>query len=66
MGAIRSACNRVLWLDEGRILADGDPDDIVPEYEQRFGLKTKKSMRERRRKRRDDNEQATLEEQEGE
>lgn len=66
MGAIRSACNRVLWLDEGRILADGEPDDIVPAYEQRFGLKTKKAMRERRRKRKDDNEQAMLEEREGE
>lgn len=61
MGAIRSACNRVLWLDEGRILADGHPDDVIPEYEQRFGLKTKKALRERRRKRKEANEQALAE-----
>lgn len=58
MGAIRAACNRVLWLDEGRILADGHPDDIIPEYEVRFGLKTKKALRERRRKRKEANERA--------
>lgn len=65
MGAIRAACNRVLWLEQGQILADGAPDDVVPEYEARFGLKSKKAQRERRRKRREDNEQALLEEQEG-
>ncbi len=58
MGAIRAACNRVLWLDEGRILADGPPDEIIPEYETRFGLKTKKAMRERRKKRKEANEEA--------
>ncbi len=53
MGAIRSTCDRVLWLDEGRIIADGPPDDVVPAYEERFGLKSKKAKRERRRKRRE-------------
>ena len=52
MGAIRSTCDRVIWLDEGRILADGPADDVVPAYEERFGLKSKKAKRERRRKRR--------------
>lgn len=58
MGAIRSACNRVIWLDEGKILMDGATDDVVPEYEQKFGLKTKKAMRERRKKRKESNEEA--------
>lgn len=61
MGAIRSACNRVLWLDQGQILADGHPDEIIPEYEARFGLKSKKAMRERRKKRKEANEEATAE-----
>ena len=61
MGAIRSACNRVLWLDEGRIIEDGHPDDIIPAYEARFGLKSKKAMRERRKKRKEANEQAMSE-----
>jgi hypothetical protein len=51
----------VLWLDEGRILADGHPDDIIPEYEARFGLQSKKAFRERRRKRKEENEQALAE-----
>ena len=61
MGAIRSACNRVLWLDQGQIIADGHPDDIIPEYEARFGLQCKKALRERRRKRKEANEQALAE-----
>ena len=61
MGAIRSACNRVIWLDEGRIIADGHPEDIIPEYETRFGLQSKKALRERRRKRKEANEQALAE-----
>lgn len=61
MGAIRSACNRVIWLDEGRIISDGHPDDIIPEYEARFGLQSKKALRERRRKRKEANEQALAE-----
>jgi ABC-type polysaccharide/polyol phosphate transport system ATPase subunit len=65
MGAIRSACNRVLWLDQGRIIADGAPEDVVPEYEQRFGLQTKKALRERRKKRKEANEQARAELDEG-
>ncbi len=65
MGAIRSACNRVLWLDEGRIVADGPPDEIIPEYEARFGLKTKKAMRERRKKRKEANDEARGELDEG-
>jgi len=61
MGAIRSACNRVIWLDEGKILADGDPDEVVRAYELRFGLQTKKALRERRKKRKEANEQAAVE-----
>lgn len=53
MGSVRSTCSRVIWLDEGRIIADGDPDDIIPQYEQRYGLQTRKSRKERRRKRRE-------------
>jgi lipopolysaccharide transport system ATP-binding protein len=32
MPVIRQWCTRVLWLDQGRILADGTPDDVVPRY----------------------------------
>jgi teichoic acid transport system ATP-binding protein len=53
MSSVRATCDRVIWLDEGKIIADGDPEDIIVEYEQKYGLQTKKARKERRRKRRD-------------
>ncbi|MCA1632233.1 MAG: ABC transporter ATP-binding protein [Acidobacteria bacterium] len=35
MTAVRSLCERVLWLDKGRIIEDGDADRIIPIYTQR-------------------------------
>jgi ABC-type polysaccharide/polyol phosphate transport system ATPase subunit len=29
---IKSLCNRVVWLDHGKLIADGLPDDIVDRY----------------------------------
>lgn len=29
---IKSLCNRVLWIDHGKLVADGSPDDIVERY----------------------------------
>ena len=29
---IKSLCNRVIWLDHGKLVADGAPDDIVERY----------------------------------
>lgn len=29
---IAETCTRVIWLERGRIIADGDPDDIVARY----------------------------------
>jgi ABC-type polysaccharide/polyol phosphate transport system ATPase subunit len=30
--SIREMCDRVLWLDEGQIVGDGDPDEVVEAY----------------------------------
>lgn len=32
MSAIRQICHRVVWLDKGRIIAKGGPDEIVAQY----------------------------------
>jgi len=29
---LQSLCNRVLWLDHGRLVADGTPDDVIGRY----------------------------------
>jgi lipopolysaccharide transport system ATP-binding protein len=33
LGAIRQMCQRVLWIDQGRVVADGPPQQIVQQYQ---------------------------------
>jgi lipopolysaccharide transport system ATP-binding protein len=33
MDAIMRVCNRVIWLDEGKLVKDGDPEAVVTEYQ---------------------------------
>ena len=37
MSTIRSMCDRVLWLDHGRLVADGPTDEVLEEYSERTG-----------------------------
>lgn len=32
LGAIRRYCSRVLFVDQGRLVADGNPDDVLSQY----------------------------------
>jgi teichoic acid transport system ATP-binding protein len=32
LDSIREMCNRVLWIDEGRLMMDGEPDAVVDAY----------------------------------
>jgi lipopolysaccharide transport system ATP-binding protein len=32
MGAIESLCERVLWLEQGRLMADGAPREVISQY----------------------------------
>ena len=34
LGLIAKLCSRVIWMEHGRIKADGNPRDIIPLYEQ--------------------------------
>jgi len=42
IGQIRSLCDRALWLQNGRIAAQGDPIDVVEQYEQAMALETQR------------------------
>lgn len=33
MRSIRDTCNRTIWIEKGVLMADGDTDDVVKEYE---------------------------------
>lgn len=37
MASVREICNRVIWLDKGRIKADGPPSHVTAEYERSVG-----------------------------
>lgn len=32
LGIVRQICSRVVWLDEGKVRLDGDPDEVVDAY----------------------------------
>ena len=32
MGQVRELCNRAVWLCEGKIKMDGEPNEVVDEY----------------------------------
>lgn len=32
MDLVRALCNRVVWMDHGRVKADGPPDEIISQY----------------------------------
>ena len=31
--SIRDTCNRVIWINKGELMADGDPDEVIGAYE---------------------------------
>ncbi len=39
LSTIQSICNRVLWLDEGLVQADGDPTDVIMQYQRHVAMK---------------------------
>ncbi len=40
MGSIKETCNRVIWIEKGVQMMDGDPDTVIKEYQKH--LKAKK------------------------
>jgi teichoic acid transport system ATP-binding protein len=48
MGTIRESCTRVIWLKNGKIEMDGDPEEVIAAYE---GSSVRKEQRLKRTKR---------------
>lgn len=51
MKSIRTNCTRVLWIEDGVLRADGDPDEVTARYDGRppRGMRRKKRKRAQRR-----------------
>ncbi len=45
LGSIVEMCNRCLWMDQGRIVMDGDPATVVAAYEQEIQDRDAASLR---------------------
>ena len=39
MASIREMCTEAIWLDKGRIIQRGDPDEVITAYENFLGVK---------------------------
>lgn len=50
MSTLRETCTRVIWLEDGLIKGDGDPNTVIKEY--RRPIRRKKRQQQRRRQRR--------------
>jgi teichoic acid transport system ATP-binding protein len=48
--SILDVCNRVLWLDHGRLVADGDPTEVVEAYKTHVKRRKKAQKRAKKRK----------------
>jgi teichoic acid transport system ATP-binding protein len=46
MGTIQSTCSRVLWMADGELVADGSPEEVIPQYqESQVGKKERKAKK---------------------
>ena len=34
LGTIKELCNEVLWLNDGKVMMIGKPEDVIPKYEE--------------------------------
>jgi len=47
---VKTLCNRVIWLDQGRIAREGPAEEVVNAYQEAFVQKRKKGIREQQAK----------------
>ncbi len=51
LGVVRQTCNRAIWLEKGRILMDGEANEVVDAYEAVYDPEVDKQARKARRAR---------------
>jgi teichoic acid transport system ATP-binding protein len=51
LGVVRLTCNRAIWLEKGRIVMDGEANEVVDAYEAVYDPEVDKQERKRRRER---------------
>lgn len=44
MGAVRETCTRCLWLDQGRLVMDGSPDEVTAAYEKEVAIRDEREL----------------------
>jgi teichoic acid transport system ATP-binding protein len=57
LGVVRMTCNRALWLEQGRVIMDGEVNEVVDAYEDMYDPEQealeRKQLRAKRRRQRD-------------
>src|SRR5690625_7166736 len=52
MRFVEQICTRAIWIDQGRLRADGDAEKVVDEYRTAMGMKKPRKRLNRRKRRR--------------
>jgi teichoic acid transport system ATP-binding protein len=52
LGVVRLTCNRAVWLEKGRVVMDGEANEVVDAYEALYDPELEQQERKRRRERR--------------
>lgn len=65
MPSLLKTCTRIIWLEDGIIRGDGDPAEIVGEYQQPDRRRQRRRKRRKRRRKREQRRQLLLAEQAG-
>lgn len=63
LGVVRTTCNRAIWLEKGQVVMDGEANEVVDAYEEKYDPEAEAEERKRlRAKKRKEREAARAEE----
>ncbi|WP_147803689.1 ABC transporter ATP-binding protein [Alkalicoccus halolimnae] len=49
MSFVEKICTRTIWMDQGQILYDGDPQEAIARYKEKYNVKKKVRLKKRRK-----------------